>query len=147
MVLRVLPSIVKRYLGIDVIDFIFKSGHRRGISTYEVVNQIAKRKSDIDDRERRFDVTLLINGLPIVQIELKQAGAKDGYYQAFNQIKKYAEEGMFRNNIFSTLQLFVISNEHTTRYFANSLPKIWIENSYSAGELQITEKLKIYMSL
>lgn len=94
-----------------------------GISTYEVVNQIAKRKSDIDDRERRFDVTLLINGLPIVQIELKQAGAKDGYYQAFNQIKKYAEEGMFRNNIFSTLQLFVISNEHTTRYFANSLPK------------------------
>ena len=62
-----------------------------GISTYEVVNQIAKRKSDIDDRERRFDVTLLINGLPIVQIELKQAGAKDGYYQAFNQIKKYAE--------------------------------------------------------
>lgn len=94
-----------------------------GISTYEVVNQIAKRKSDIDDRERRFDVTLLINGLPIVQIELKQAGAKDGYYQAFNQIKKYTEEGMFRNNIFSTLQLFVISNEHTTRYFANALPK------------------------
>lgn len=94
-----------------------------GISTYEVVNQIAKKKSDADERERRFDVTLLINGLPIVQIELKQAGAKDGYYQAFNQIKKYAEEGMFRNNIFSTLQLFVVSNEKTTRYFANALPK------------------------
>jgi len=94
-----------------------------GISTYEVVNQIAKKKSDVDERERRFDVTLLINGLPIVQIELKQAGAKDGYFQAFNQIKKYAEEGMFRNNIFSTLQLFVISNEKTTRYFANALPK------------------------
>ena len=93
-----------------------------GISTYEVVNQIAKKKSD-DERERRFDVTLLINGLPIVQIELKQAGAKDGYFQAFNQIKKYAEEGMFRNNIFSTLQLFVVSNEKTTRYFANALPK------------------------
>ena len=85
-----------------------------GISTYGVVNQIAKKKSD-DERERRFDVTLLINGLPIVQIELKQAGAKDGYFQAFNQIKKYAEEGMFRNNIFSTLQLFVVSNEKTTR--------------------------------
>lgn len=94
-----------------------------GISTYEVVNQIAKKKSDADERERRFDVTLLINGLPIVQIELKQAGAKDGYFQAFNQIKKYAEEGMFRNNIFSTLQLFVVSNEKTTRYFANALPK------------------------
>lgn len=94
-----------------------------GISTYEVVNQIAKQKSTVDARDRRFDVTLLINGLPIVQIELKQATAKDGVYQAFNQVKKYAEEGMFRNNIFSTLQLFVISNEHTTRYFANAMPK------------------------
>jgi len=94
-----------------------------GISTYEVVHQIAKQKSTLEDRDRRFDVTLLINGLPIVQIELKQATAKDGVYQAFNQVKKYAEEGMFRNNIFSTLQLFVISNEHTTRYFANAMPK------------------------
>lgn len=94
-----------------------------GISTYEVVNQIAKQKISMDGRDRRFDVTLLINGLPIVQIELKQARAKDGVYQAFNQVKKYAEEGMFRNNIFSTLQLFVISNEQTTRYFANALPK------------------------
>lgn len=92
-----------------------------GISSYEVVNQIAT-SSDESDRNRRFDVTLLINGLPIVQIELKQVSAKDGVYQAFNQIKKYAEEGMFRNNIFSTLQLFVISNEKTTRYFANALP-------------------------
>ncbi|MGM0330370.1 type I restriction endonuclease subunit R [Enterococcus sp. AZ084] len=94
-----------------------------GISTYEVVHQIAKQGSSADARDRRFDVTLLINGLPIVQIELKQVTAKDGFYQAFNQIKKYAEEGMFRNNIFSTLQLFVVSNEQTTRYFANALPK------------------------
>lgn len=94
-----------------------------GISSYEVVHQIAKQKSTLEDRDRRFDVTLLINGLPIVQIELKQATAKDGVYQAFNQVKKYAEEGMFRNNIFSTLQLFVISNEQTTRYFANAMPK------------------------
>ncbi len=94
-----------------------------GISTYEVVHQIAKQKTNVDGRDRCFDVTLLINGLPIVQIELKQVSAKDGVYQAYNQIKKYAEEGMFRNNIFSTLQLFVISNEQTTRYFANALPK------------------------
>ncbi|MGY0653553.1 type I restriction endonuclease subunit R [Bacillus subtilis] len=94
-----------------------------GISTYEVVHQIAKQKANGDGRNRRFDVTLLINGLPIVQIELKQASAKDGVFQAYHQIKKYAEEGMFRNNIFSTLQLFVISNEQTTRYFANALPK------------------------
>ncbi|PFO62772.1 type I restriction endonuclease subunit R [Bacillus cereus] len=94
-----------------------------GISTYEVVHQIAKQKANVDGRDRRFDVTLLINGLPIVQIELKQVSAKDGVFQAYNQIKKYAEEGMFRNNIFSTLQLFVISNEQTTRYFANAMPK------------------------
>lgn len=94
-----------------------------GISRYEVVHQIAKPKETVDDRDRRFDVTLLINGLPIVQIELKQARAKDGVFQAFNQIKKYAEEGMFRGNIFSTLQLFVVSNEQTTRYFANAMPK------------------------
>jgi len=94
-----------------------------GISTYEVVHQIAKQKTNIDGRDRRFDVTLLINGLPIVQIELKQVSAKDGVFQAYNQVKKYAEEGMFRNNIFSTLQLFVISNEQTTRYFANAMPK------------------------
>lgn len=92
-----------------------------GISSYEVVHQIATQNSS--ERNRRFDVTLLINGLPIIQIELKQVAAKDGIFQAFNQIKKYAEEGLFRNNIFSTLQLFVVSNETTTRYFANTLPK------------------------
>lgn len=94
-----------------------------GISTYEIVHQIAKQKANVDGRDRRFDVTLLINGLPIVQIELKQVNAKDGVFQAFHQIKKYAEEGIFRNNIFSTLQVFVISNEQTTRYFANATPK------------------------
>ncbi|WP_416148917.1 type I restriction endonuclease subunit R [Salipaludibacillus sp. HK11] len=94
-----------------------------GISSYEVVNQIAKKSDQSEGRDRRFDVTLLINGLPIVQIELKKVTAKDGVYQAFHQIKKYAEEGMFRNNIFSTLQLFVVSNEQTTRYFANAMPK------------------------
>lgn len=94
-----------------------------GFFSYEVVHQIAKQKSSSEGRDRRFDVTLLINGLPIIQIELKQVTAKDGYYQAFNQIKKYAEEGVFRNNIFSTLQLFVVSNEQTTRYFANGMPK------------------------
>src|SRR5699024_7432704 len=46
-----------------------------GISTYEVVHQISKQKIHSDDRDRRFDVSLLINGLPIVQIELKQASA------------------------------------------------------------------------
>lgn len=94
-----------------------------GISSYEVVHQIAKQKADVDGRDRRFDITLLINGLPMVQIELKQVTAKDGVYQAYHQIKKYAEEGVFLGNIFSSIQLFVISNEQTTRYFANAMPK------------------------
>nr|WP_246238298.1 HsdR family type I site-specific deoxyribonuclease [Alkalicoccus luteus] len=94
-----------------------------GISSYEVVHQIAKQRATSEGRDRRFDVTLLINGLPIVQIELKKVTAKDGVYQAFNQIKKYAEESVFRSNIFATLQLFVVSNEQTTRYFANAMPK------------------------
>ena len=93
-----------------------------GISSYEVVHQIAKEREELDNRDRRFDVTLLINGLPIVQIELKKVTAEDGVYEAFNQIKTYAAEGLFRNNIFSTLQIFVVSNEQTTRYFANTLP-------------------------
>lgn len=94
-----------------------------GISSYEIVHQIATQSSEDGGRNRRFDVTLLINGLPIVQIELKKSNAKDGIYQAFNQIKKYAEEGLFRNNIYATLQLFVVSNLQTTRYFANALPQ------------------------
>lgn len=111
-----------------------------GISTYEVVHQIAKRGSNIEARDRRFDVTLLINGLPIVQIELKQVTAKDGVYQAFNQIKKYAEEGMFRNNIFSTLQLFVVSNEQTTRYLQMPYRKTCTLSFYLVGERKTMKK-------
>lgn len=110
---------------LDTVSLVLYSNHDigGGISSYEVVNQIATQASEDGNRNRRFDVTLLINGLPIVQIELKKVSAQDGVYQAFHQIKKYAEQGLFRNNIFSTLQLFVISNEQTTRYFANAMPK------------------------
>ncbi len=110
---------------LGVMSLVLYSNHDigGGISTYEVVHQIATKKAQEGDANRRFDVTLLINGLPIVQIELKKVTAKDGIYEAYNQIKKYASEGLFRNNIFSTLQIFVVSNESTTRYFANALPE------------------------
>lgn len=118
-------TIARDDVALGTVSLVLYSNHDigGGISSYEVVNQIATKPSEEGGRNRRFDVTLLINGLPIVQIELKRVSAQDGVYQAFNQIKKYAEEGLFRNNIFSTLQLFVISNEQTTRYFANSMPK------------------------
>ena len=65
--------------------------------------------------QRRGDVTLLINGLPMIQIELKSRSHP--YMDAFRQIKKYDQEGQFRG-IFSSLQMFVVSNVTDTRYIA-----------------------------
>lgn len=67
------------------------------------------------NRDRRGDVTLLINGLPMIHIELKNRSHP--YKEAFNQIKKYLKEGAFRD-IFSCLQMFVVSNGTDTRYIA-----------------------------
>jgi len=85
-----------------------------GISSYEVVNQIVP---DIEGRDARGDVTLLINGLPVIHIELKSEYAKDGYRQAFDQIEKYAQSGFF-DGIFATVQIFVVSNKVSTKYFS-----------------------------
>lgn len=86
-----------------------------GRSSYEVINQYCAKKANVQDRNRRFDVTLLINGLPMIHIELKNASTS--YFQAFNQIKKYQAEGKF-SGIFSTVQMFVVSNSVDTRYIA-----------------------------
>ncbi|WP_188203816.1 type I restriction endonuclease subunit R [Desemzia incerta] len=86
-----------------------------GMSSYEVINQFISFKQDSDDRERRFDVTLLINGLPMIHIELKNRA--HSYMDAFRQIKKYLVQGKFKG-IFSALQMFVISNGTDTRYIA-----------------------------
>lgn len=85
-----------------------------GISSYEVVSQIMP---EIEGRITRGDVTLLINGLPVIHIELKNEIAKDGYRQAFKQIERYAQSGFF-NGIYATVQIFVVSNKVSTRYFA-----------------------------
>jgi len=85
-----------------------------GISSYEVVNQIIPVT---ESGTTRGDVTLLINGLPVIHIELKSEFAKDGYWQAFQQIERYAQSGFF-DGIYATVQVFVISNKVSTRYFA-----------------------------
>ncbi len=85
-----------------------------GISSYEVVNQVVP---EVEGRTTRGDVTLLINGLPVIHIELKSELAKDGYWQAFYQIERYAQSGFF-DGIYATVQIFVISNKVSTRYFA-----------------------------
>lgn len=87
-----------------------------GTSVYEVINQYRAFQLDEDTPlNRRFDVTLLINGLPMIHIELKnkQHSYKDGFWQ----IKSYADKGMF-TGIFSTVQMFVVSNGVNTKYFS-----------------------------
>ena len=86
-----------------------------GNSVYEVVHQIQFHKRREIDRNRRGDVTLLINGLPMIHIELKNRTHSPK--EAFNQIQKYIDEQMF-NGIFSTLQFFVVTNGSYTQYVA-----------------------------
>mgnify|MGYP002643405409 FL=1 len=90
-----------------------------GSSVYEVINQYSALKNEEDDtlpaRDRRFDVTLMINGLPMIHIELKNR--QHSYMDGFHQIKKYIGEGKF-TGIFSAVQMFVVSNGEDTKYFA-----------------------------
>lgn len=90
-----------------------------GSSVYEVINQYSALKTDDDPivaaRDRRFDVTLLINGLPMIHIELKNK--QHSYMDGFWQIKKYIGEGKF-TGIFSAVQMFVISNGVDTKCFS-----------------------------
>lgn len=88
-----------------------------GDTVYQVVNQVKRDKRVVEDQDRRFDVTLLINGLPMIQIELKSR--KHSYRESFNQIDKYMKEGKYRG-LFSTLQMFVVSNGSESRYIASS---------------------------
>lgn len=83
---------------------------------FQVTNQVVVKKLNNRDRDSRFDVTLLIDGFPIVQIELKKQSV--GYIEAFNQISNYAKESKY-TGIFSSLRLFVVSNKSGTRYFSN----------------------------
>ena len=90
-----------------------------GSSVYEIINQYHPLKEEGEDelpeRDRRFDVTMLINGLPLIHIELKNR--EHSYMDGFRQIKKYIGEGKFKG-IFSAVQMFVVSNAVDTRYFS-----------------------------
>lgn len=86
-----------------------------GSSVYEVINQYRALADEDSRQNRRFDVTLMINGLPLIHIELKNK--QHSYIEGFNQIKKYIGEGKFKG-IFSAVQMFVISNGVDTKYFS-----------------------------
>ena len=88
-----------------------------GSSVYEIINQYQSLKTpeDGEGRNRRFDVTMLINGLPLIHIELKNKS--HSYMEGFEQIKKYIGEGKF-HGLFSNIQMFVVSNSVDTKYIA-----------------------------
>lgn len=102
-------------LGTIRLSVIWRDNIAAGKSSYEVVNQVERDKVNPQDQDRRLDVTLLINGLPMIHIELKSP--RVAFLDAFHQIKKYDREGKFRG-IYSSLQMFVVTNKVDTRYIA-----------------------------
>lgn len=88
-----------------------------GNTVYQIVNQIQRPAKVAGRQERRFDITLLINGLPIIQIEEKADG--HDAREALNQIRQYIGEQQF-SDIFSTVQILVSITPHDVRYMANT---------------------------
>lgn len=87
-------------------------------NVYQVTNQITVDHRDFNGRTSRFDVTLLVNGLPLVQIELKKRGMEIA--EAFNQTQRYIREAYWAGQgLFGFIQLFIISNGANTRYYSN----------------------------
>ena len=81
---------------------------------FQVTNQITIKK----EHENRYDVTILINGLPLVQVELKKRSLPIS--KAFNQVKRYMEYSY--KNLFEYVQIFIVSNGNYTKYFSNGRP-------------------------
>lgn len=96
---------------IDLIDK--KSIHNNSL---QVINQYATEEGQ---RSNRYDVTVLVNGLPMVHIELKRRGV--AIQEAFNQINRYQRESFWADSgLFEYVQLFVISNGTHTKYYSNT---------------------------
>lgn len=115
-----------RKIHIDYIcDFIFDDGRLENICLIDKKNimrnkvQVIRQFEQTGSHTNRYDVTILVNGLPLVQIELKKRGV--AIREAFNQLHRYSKESFnSENSLFKYLQLFVISNGTDTRYFANT---------------------------
>lgn len=111
-----------------IYDFKFDDGHLQNIYLVDKKN-IARNKVQVISQfvqsgthPNRYDVTILVNGLPLVQIELKKRGV--AIREAFNQVHRYTKESFnSENSLFKYLQLFVISNGTDTRYFANTVKR------------------------
>jgi type I restriction enzyme R subunit len=106
-------------------DFVFNDGRIQNILLVDKRNkarnklQVIKQFEQVGTHANRYDVTILVNGLPMVQIELKRRGV--AIREAFNQIHRYSKESFNSDtSLFRFLQIFVISNGTDTRYFANT---------------------------
>ncbi|KKJ77929.1 DEAD/DEAH box helicase [Kiloniella litopenaei] len=106
-------------------DFVFDDGHIQNIYLLDKKTvsrnkmQVIKQFEQTGTHANRYDVTILVNGLPLVQVELKKRGV--AIREAFNQIHRYSKESFnSENSLFKYLQLFVISNGTDSRYFANT---------------------------
>lgn len=106
-------------------DFVFDDGHIQNIYLFDKKNiarnkvQVINQFEQTGSHANRYDVTLLVNGLPLVQIELKKRGV--AIREAFNQVHRYSKESFnSENSLYKYLQIFVISNGTDSRYFANT---------------------------
>lgn len=106
-------------------DFVFDDGHIQNIYLLDKKNmarnkvQVIKQFEQTGSHANRYDVTILVNGLPLVQVELKKRGV--AIREAFNQVHRYSKESFnSEHSLFKYLQLFVISNGTDSRYFANT---------------------------
>ena len=108
-----------------IYDFVFDDGRIKNIYLLDKKNitrnkvQVIKQFSQKGTQSNRYDVTILVNGLPLVQIELKKRGV--AIREAFNQVHRYSKESFnAENSLYKYLQIFVISNGTDSRYFANT---------------------------
>lgn len=106
-------------------DFVFDDGRIQNIYLLDKKNiarnkvQVIKQFEQMGAHANRYDVTILVNGLPLVQVELKRRGV--AIREAFNQVHRYSKESFnSEQSLFKFLQLFVISNGTDSRYFANT---------------------------
>ncbi|WP_127959491.1 type I restriction endonuclease subunit R [Serratia microhaemolytica] len=106
-------------------DFVFDDGRIKNIYLLDKKNiarnkvQVIKQFEQTGSYANRYDVTILVNGLPLVQIELKKRGV--AIREAFNQVHRYSKESFnSEHSLYKYLQLFVISNGTDSRYFANT---------------------------
>lgn len=108
-----------------IYDFVFDDGHIQNIYLVDKTN-IARNKVQVINQfgaqKNRYDVTILVNGLPMVQVELKKRGV--AIREAFNQVHRYSKESFnSESSLYKYLQVFIISNGTDTRYFANTVKR------------------------